>query len=89
MSATDAVAALTEQAMKRERAWRWEPDSHYKALLLKAWDRGSLAIDITRALEPYAPEQIVKLEVGVDFQFPFPWRRNWALILIEDEEPGA
>ena len=88
LATDDSVAALANEAMKREKAWRWESGSHYKALLLKAWDRGALAIAITKALEPYDPGQIVKLEVGVDFQFPFPWRRNWALIIVEDEEAG-
>jgi hypothetical protein len=77
---------LAADALQHEKPWRWEPQSHYKALVLKAWDKNTLAVEITKALEPYEPHQIVKLEVSVDFQYPFPWRRNWALIVVEDEE---
>jgi hypothetical protein len=85
-AAGDAVNTLAVDALRREKSWRWEPQSHYKALILKAWDKGTLAIAITKALEPYEPQQIIKVEMGVDFQFFLPWRRNWALIVVEDEE---
>jgi hypothetical protein len=54
----------------------------YQAILERAWTKPELAEEILEALAPYPPENVIKIEVGVDFQFPFPWRRNWAMIVV-------
>jgi hypothetical protein len=50
--------------------------------ILRAWDKEGLADKITKAIEPYPPEQVVSIRCGIDFQFFFPLRRNWALVVV-------
>jgi hypothetical protein len=64
------------------------PTSQYRAVLLKAWTKDTLAVKIERALEPYAQHEIVSIESAVDFWFFVPWRRNWAMLVLKTEEPA-
>jgi hypothetical protein len=61
--------------------------SQYRAVVLKAWTKDTLAVKIERALEPYKQHEIVSIESAVDFQFFVPWRRNWAMVVLKTEDP--
>jgi hypothetical protein len=60
--------------------------SQYRAVVLKAWTKDTLAVKIERTLEPYGQNEIVSVETAVDFQFFVPWRRNWAMLVLKTEE---
>ncbi len=62
--------------------------SQYRVVVLKDWSKDGLAAKIAETLEPYAPEEIVSIYPQVDFQWPWPWRRNWAMIVLKTLEPG-
>ncbi|MGH2904274.1 MAG: hypothetical protein ACRDK7_11945 [Solirubrobacteraceae bacterium] len=57
-------------------------DPHYSAFVVKAWTKETLASRVCEHLDPYPAEVIVSITSNVDFQFPWPWRRNWALIVV-------
>ncbi len=60
----------------------------YRVVLLKAWTKGTLAYAIQTTLEPYAQEEIVSVEARVGSQFGWPFRRNWALLVLKSLEPA-
>jgi hypothetical protein len=60
----------------------------YRVVLLKAWTKDTLAHKIQTTLEPYAQDEIVSIQSRVDFQFGWPWRRNWALVVLKSLEPA-
>ena len=60
----------------------------YRVVLLKAWTKDTLALKIQSTLEPYVQGEIVSIESRVDFQYFWPWRRNWALIVLKTLEPS-
>jgi hypothetical protein len=56
------------------------PDgTSYKTILVNAWSRDKLGLEIEQALSPYRPEQIVAIEVEANF-----WHlgRYWAVIVV-------
>ena len=59
----------------------------YRVVLLKAWTKDTLARKIQDTLEPYTQHEIVSIQSRVDFQFGWPWRRNWALLVLKSLEP--
>ena len=59
----------------------------YRVVLLKAWTKDTLAVKIQQTLEPYTADEIVSVEARVDFQFFWPWRRDWAMIVLKTLEP--
>ena len=62
--------------------------NQYRVVVLKAWTKDTLGLKIERELEPYAQDEIVSIEPAVDFQFWWPWRRNWALLVLKTLEPA-
>lgn len=60
--------------------------SVYEAYAVRAYTKEKLAMRITERLEPYPREAIVKVQAGVDFQFFWPFRRNWAVIVVRRPE---
>ena len=62
--------------------------SQYRVVLLKAWTKDTLALKIQQTLEPYTQDEIVSVEARVDFQFFWPWRRDWALLVLKSLEPA-
>jgi hypothetical protein len=65
-------------------------DEHqYLVIVLRGWTKEGLAVKIRERLDPFPQESIVILEAGVDFQFPWPFRRNWALIVVKRPEAPA
>jgi len=54
----------------------------YAAFVLKAWTKETLAIRICTTLDPYPADAIISITSNVDFQFGWPFRRNWALIIV-------
>jgi hypothetical protein len=61
----------------------------YATFLLKAWTKDTLCRKIKDTLDPYPPEAIVSSEARVDFQFFWPWRRDWALIVVNRPDAPA
>lgn len=62
--------------------------AQYRVVVLKAWTKEGLAEKIRHTLEPYAQDEIVNVEARVDFQFFWPWRRDWAMIVLKSLEPA-
>jgi hypothetical protein len=60
----------------------------YRVVLLKAWTKDTLAFKIQTTLEPYAQDEIVSIQSRVDFQFGWPFRRNWAMLVLKSLEPA-
>jgi hypothetical protein len=58
----------------------------YRVVILKAWDKDTLAQQIAETLEPYQPHEIVSVEARVDFQYFWPWRRDWAMLVLKTDE---
>jgi hypothetical protein len=64
-------------------------EQHYSTFLLKAWTKDTLCGKIESTLAPYPPDAIVSIEARVDFQFFWPWRRDWALIVVKRPDAPA
>lgn len=62
--------------------------SEYRVVLLKAWTKDTIAFKIQQTPEPYAQDEIISVQARVDFQFWWPWRRNWALLILKSLEPA-
>jgi hypothetical protein len=61
----------------------------YAVLIVRAWTKEGLAGQLREKLDPYPPESIVSFEAGVDFQWPWPARRNWALVVAKRQRSEA
>jgi hypothetical protein len=58
----------------------------YPVYVLRAWTKEGLAQKLWELLEPWQREEIVSVRVGVDFLFFWPFRRNWAIVVLEYPE---
>jgi hypothetical protein len=61
-------------------------DRRYSTFVVRAWTKEGLALAVNRKLDPYPADAIVTVQCGVDFQFPWPFRRNWALLVVNRPE---
>jgi len=57
-------------------------DRLYVAFIVRACTKDTLATRICEQLDPYPADAVVSITSNVDFQFGWPFRRNWALIVI-------
>jgi hypothetical protein len=65
---------------------RREPIGQYATYVVRAWDKEGLADRIKKKIDPYPADDIIDIKVGVDFQFFFPARRNWAIIIVKGHD---
>lgn len=60
----------------------------YGIAVLKAWTKKDLARQLDELISPYPPASIISIQTGVDFQFFWPWQRNWSQVVLRvSEEP--
>jgi hypothetical protein len=64
-------------------------DRQYAVFVIRAWTKETLANRIRDKLDPYPPEAIIDIKANVDFQFGWPFRRNWALITVKRPESAG
>jgi hypothetical protein len=65
-------------------------DRQYAVFVVRALTKEMLAKRISEKIDPYPPEAIISIKANVDFQFGWPFRRNWALIVVRrPESPPA
>lgn len=58
-------------------------DRRYSVLLERAWTKEGIVIRLGKRLERYPREAIVSIDVGIDFTFFWPFRRNWAIVTVD------
>jgi cell wall assembly regulator SMI1 len=53
----------------------------YAVHVRRAWTMEGIATQIARVLDGYTQEDIIHIDTKIDFQFPWPFRRNSAVIV--------
>lgn len=61
----------------------------YAAYVVRAYTKETLAVRIAERIEAYPQEAIVKIQAGIDFHYFWPFRRNWAVIVVKRPEAPA
>jgi hypothetical protein len=56
--------------------------TEYHVIVVRGIGKESLATKLRVALEPDDPDEIVSINVGVDW-WVFPFRRNWAVVVVK------
>jgi hypothetical protein len=52
-------------------------------MVFRAWTKESLGEKLGKQLNAYTREEIISVRVGVDFQYFWPARRNWAMVIVK------
>jgi hypothetical protein len=68
---------------------RMNDGPQYSWSVVRAYTKETLARRIREKVEAYPPEAIIKIQAGIDFQFFWPFRRNWAVIIVKRPEGPA
>lgn len=63
----------------------------YAVHVIRGWTKEGLAQNLSAAIAGYHREAIISVRTGIDFQFFWPFRRNWAIVVAErpPEAPPA
>jgi hypothetical protein len=61
-------------------------DRQYAWFVVRAYTKETLAKRIRETVDPYPPSSIIKIQAGIDFGFFWPFRRNWAVIIVKRPE---
>lgn len=61
-------------------------DRQYATFVVKALTKETLARRIAERIDPYPPEAIISIQANIDFHFGWPFRRNWAIIIVRKPE---